>query len=34
MDLDVKLKATLLAATFLIDFMAFEQQPKNDNSNN
>lgn len=24
MDLDVKMKATLLAATFLIDFMMFE----------
>ncbi|WKX88343.1 hypothetical protein Q1695_008187 [Nippostrongylus brasiliensis] len=29
MDLDVKVKALLLAATFLIDFMEFEQQPKN-----
>ena len=26
MDLDVKVKATLLAAVFLIDFMFFEQR--------
>uniref|UniRef100_A0A914WKF3 Phospholipid scramblase n=1 Tax=Plectus sambesii TaxID=2011161 RepID=A0A914WKF3_9BILA len=31
MDLDVKTKATLLGAMFLIDFMAFENQPKNNN---
>lgn len=28
-DLDVKIKATLLAATFLIDFMFFEKQNRN-----
>uniref|UniRef100_A0A914WPY4 Phospholipid scramblase n=1 Tax=Plectus sambesii TaxID=2011161 RepID=A0A914WPY4_9BILA len=33
LDLDVKTKATLLGATFLIDFMAFEK-PKNQNNNN
>jgi hypothetical protein len=31
-DLDVKVKATLLGAVFLIDFMFFEQ-PKNNNNN-
>ncbi|XP_013384452.1 phospholipid scramblase 2 isoform X1 [Lingula anatina] len=31
MDLDVKLKATLLGAVFLIDFMYFEQQNNNNN---
>ena len=29
MDLDVKVKATLLGAVFLIDFMYFEQQQNN-----
>jgi len=29
MDLDVKVKATLLGATFLIDFMYFEKQDQN-----
>ena len=28
-DLDVKVKATLLGATFLIDFMYFEKQNNN-----
>lgn len=31
LDLDVKVKATLLAAVFLIDFMYFEQPPDNNN---
>jgi len=30
MDLDVRCKATLLAAVFLIDFMFFEQTENND----
>jgi len=30
LDLDVKVKATLLGATFLIDFMYFEKQQNND----
>jgi len=29
LDLDVKVKATLLGATFLIDFMYFEKQDQN-----
>lgn len=32
MDLDVKMKAILLGATFLIDFMAFEQQQNSNNN--
>jgi len=32
MDLDVKIKACMLGATFLIDFMFFEQQNQNNNS--
>ena len=31
LDLDVKVKATLLGALFLIDFMYFETQNHNDN---
>ncbi|XP_064642030.1 phospholipid scramblase 2-like isoform X2 [Lineus longissimus] len=33
MDLDVKMKATLLGAVFLIDFMFFEQKQNNNNRN-
>jgi len=29
MDLDVKTKATLMGALFLIDFMAFEKEKNN-----
>jgi len=32
MDLDVKVKATLMGALFLIDFMHFEENKKNNNS--
>lgn len=32
MDLDVKMKATLLGAVFLIDFMYFEQKQNNNNN--
>jgi len=34
LDLDVKVKATLLGALFLIDFMYFEQKQNNNNNNN
>jgi len=34
LDLDVKVKATLLGALFLIDFMYFEQQQNNNNNYN
>lgn len=33
MDLDVKLKAVMLGAVFLIDFMYFEQNQQNNNNN-
>ena len=34
MDLDVKMKAVVLAATFLIDFMFFETNPNDENNRN
>lgn len=34
MDLDVKVKALLLAATFLIDYMFFEEAPRDDETGN